>query len=270
MPLIDSEVSTYGGRPVELYEFSADGQFYRLTGYPVPYVFGGNTYLPSPQLKRQNIVRASIADKPPELVIDIAEAEDLIQDNCYDRVPFDFSVRIHRVQPNGSHTWWDGEVSGFAVKGDRAEIRCPSILDDMFKNEVPGVHFTAQCQHFLYDQHCRVDPLAFDQAAVADTVSGVTIEVSTVGGNPDGYYQGGTVLTLSGHRRLIVRQVGTTLTLFYPFFSGQIAAAEAVTLFAGCDRKIETCVAKFNNKQHFGGYPIVPLKNLFRRPFRGL
>jgi uncharacterized phage protein (TIGR02218 family) len=267
MTLLASESSAHGGRPIELYEFTADGQSYYLTKHPVPYTFGGDTYQPSVGLSRQNIVRAAAGDKPPELVIDVAEAEDLIQDNCYDTIPISFTVRIHRIQPGGSHTWWDGVIAGATMKGDRAELRCPSVLEDEFQNEVPNVHFTAQCNHFLYDRHCRLDPLDFAWGTTTVTVDGTTVTIAGAGGNPDNYFSRGTILAPSGERRTIIQHTGLTLILFHPFTT--LAPLAAVTLYAGCDRQITTCVDKFGNKARFGGFPTVPVHNPWRRGIRG-
>jgi uncharacterized phage protein (TIGR02218 family) len=262
MTFISDETSAYGSRPIELYRFEADGTFYYRTPHQVPYTFLGSEYLPSPQLDRQNIVRAAAGDKPPEMVVNIEEADPLVQAICYDIIPVTFKVRIYRVQPTGQHTWWDGDVDGVAHKGDRTELRCPSILDHTLRNEIPGVHFTAQCNHFLFDAHCRLDPLDFAQAATITSVDGVAMVVSTVGGHPADYFKGGVVLSESGERRMIVSQTGTTLALFYGFHN--VAATENVTLYPGCDRMVTTCVDKYDNILNFGGFPVIPIRNRFR------
>jgi len=39
------------------------------------------------------------------------------------------------------------------------------------------------------------------------------------------------------------------------------AASDAVTLYAGCDRKHSTCRDKFDNMANFGGFPLHPERN---------
>lgn len=264
MALIDSEKSRYSGRPIELYRFTADGQVYYRTAHPVTYSFMGNDYLPSPKLSRGQPVRASAGDKPPELEIDIAESDSVVLDNTYGSKPVNFLVRIYRVQPLGSHTWWDGKIQGARHKEDRCTLRCPSILDDEFQRELPNVRFNQQCQHFLFDSHCRLDPLDFAFATTVATLSGTTLTVSGVGGNPNGYFQGGTALTAAGERRLIVNHTGTSLSLFTPFRTPPAALA-AITLYPGCPRTIDACIDTFNNRKRYGGFSIIPVHNLFRR-----
>jgi uncharacterized phage protein (TIGR02218 family) len=264
MALIDSESSRYGGRAIELYHFTADGQSYYRTAHPVAYSFMGNSYLPSPKLSRSQPVRASAGDKPPELEIDIAESDSVVLQNTYSSKPTTFSVRIYRVQPLGSHTWWDGKIQGARHKGDRCTLRCPSVLDDEFQRELPNVRFNAQCQHFLFDSHCRLDPLDFAFATTVATISGTVLTVSGVGGNPDGYFQGGVALSLAGERRLVVSHVGTALSLFTAFRTAP-AALEAITLYPGCPRTIDACIDTFNNRVNYGGFSDVPVENLFRR-----
>lgn len=264
MALIDSEASRYSGRAIELYHFTADGQSYYRTSHPVTYSFGGHDYTPTPKLSRGQPVRASAGDKPPELEIDIAESDAVVLDNTYNSKPVNFSVRIYRVQPLGSHTWWDGKIQGARHKGDRCTLRCPSVLDDAFQRELPNVRFNQQCQHFLFDSHCRLDPLDFAFAGEVATISGVTLTVSSVGLHPNGYFQGGTVLSLAGERRLVISQVGTTLMLFTPFRTPP-AALEDITLYPGCGRTIDICIDTFDNRKNYGGFSVVPVHNLFRR-----
>ena len=273
MAFIDSERSATGSRPIELYRFTADGQSYYLTDSPVPYTDDGHTYQPSAQLRRESIVRGALSDRAPEMVISVAESEAMVQALCYEHLPVEFTVRIYRVQPGGTAVWWDGAVAGSSSRGDRVELRCPSILDDQMKDEVPSAKFVGQCQHFLYDRHCRLDPLDWANATTITSISGVDLVVGAVAGFPDfrDYYRGGTALSLSGERRTIVAQQQvapyTGMTLFTPFRSA--AAGEAITIYPGCDRKIGTCVDKFSNRDHFGGFPTVPLRNLFRNGFGG-
>lgn len=273
MTLLESESSEYAGRPVYLYEFTADGESYFLTAYAVPYTFDGDVYLPSAGIKHGNVVRSGAADRPPELTIEVAEAEDVIQENCYDGAPLSFTVRIHKIQPNGSHTWWDGRVGGGAVKldndGNMAALRCPSLLDEELERSAPDLFFTEQCQHFLFDSWCQLNALDYDVASTVSSISGVNLTVSSVAGQPDHYFRGGVVLTLAGERRTIVSQLGTALVLFTPFRVAP-APTTTLTLYPGCDRTIATCVSKFNNRVNFGGFPIIPLHNIFARGIRGL
>jgi hypothetical protein len=52
--------------------------------------------------------------------------------------------------------------------------------------------------------------------------------------------------------------VGTTLTLDAPF-PPSVTLPAAVTLFAGCDHTVRTCLSKFDNVLNFGGHPYISI-----------
>jgi hypothetical protein len=56
-------------------------------------------------------------------------------------------------------------------------------------------------------------------------------------------------------------QAGDVLTLILPFSVDMVG--KVVTVYAGCDRSIAMCVAKFDNLNNFRGCPYVPTKNIF-------
>ena len=42
-----------------------------------------------------------------------------------------------------------------------------------------------------------------------------------------------------------------------------LAIGDAIYLYPGCDRTLNTCHAKFGNSANFGGFPFIPTKNPF-------
>ena len=60
---------------------------------------------------------------------------------------------------------------------------------------------------------------------------------------------------------LVLEQDGDDLTLVLPFHEDVLS--EDVSVYAGCDHTIATCLAKFANDINFGGCPYVPTKNIF-------
>ena len=56
-----------------------------------------------------------------------------------------------------------------------------------------------------------------------------------------------------------------TTYLNFPF---AINVGDAVTLVAGCDKLLDTCINKFRNRRHFGGFAVfAPINDeVFRVP----
>lgn len=69
----------------------------------------------------------------------------------------------------------------------------------------------------------------------------------------------------AGYRRTIIAHDGATLTLAVPLPPLDLTqpSMRRVTLFAGCNAIQTTCIRKFGNGALFGGYPFIPIKNLF-------
>ena len=60
---------------------------------------------------------------------------------------------------------------------------------------------------------------------------------------------------------MILAHSGNSVTLS-ALLSG-LAVGVAFEAFAGCDRTLATCQAKFGNAINFGGFPWIPAKNPF-------
>jgi uncharacterized phage protein (TIGR02218 family) len=103
---------------------------------------------------------------------------------------------------------------------------------------------------------------SFRLQTTVNTANQTAIILATIDGNPDEFFKGGEIVrTSDGERRLIVQQIGTLLTLNFPFKDMDVG--DSVEVFAGCDRTVETCKAKFSNVVNFGGHPLIPPINVF-------
>jgi len=131
-----------------------------------------------------------------------------------------------------------------------------------------GRTFQATCDAALGDARCGVDPEvpAFKGAgAVVDPLRDRAFTASGLGGFASGWFAFGTIEWTSGAnagRRTEV--LGHTITdgaealtlLEAPVRA--IAAGDAFTVRAGCDKRMETCAAKFANTVNFRGFPHIP------------
>lgn len=260
MAFADDEKSVSSSAPVELYTFTLPTITYRLTNYDTDFVFGGNTYSAIPM--QRTAVEGSAAEQAQEIVVTLPSSTPVVRNHVFGVIPREMFLEVRRVQlvSGESSVVWDGKVTSVSVGTEDgksvARLRVPSVMDEAMSAQVPSAHYQRLCNHILYDARCRVLRTSFDVVASVTAVSGVTVTVSTVGGNPDAWFRAGEVVrTSDGERRLVTKHFGTTLTLNAPFSA--VVLPFAVTLFAGCDHTVHTCRDKFSNVVNFGGHPYI-------------
>lgn len=149
-----------------------------------------------------------------------------------------------------------------------AEIR--GLMD--WYSQVIGELYTPDCRADLGDSRCTVDMAPF---RVATTVASVTPADYTftvaIDGTPyqpvpaDGspWFAGGAVLWTSGANVGVRAEIkawlpaSATVTLFLPP-TFPVAVGDELTLEAGCDKRLQTCIAKFANVVNFRGEAYLP------------
>lgn len=156
-----------------------------------------------------------------------------------------------------------GEVS-LSGLGFEAELRAPTAALD-----APVVEQTSpECRARLGDKRCRVDMAARVRLArVTELVDEVMVRLDAVErvANAYGY---GRLRWIGGLNSGLESQVRTSggdlLTLREaPAFAPE--AGDLVELREGCDRRFETCVARFGNGVNFRGEPHLPGMDLLTR-----
>jgi uncharacterized phage protein (TIGR02218 family) len=247
-------VSIQNSSPVELYEFITPMATYRYTTFDTDFVYAANTYVAVAAVDR-GALEVTATDDAQEVVVLMPASLAFVQENAY-KLPRSMTMRIYRLERVSAEARlvWDGLITSIATTGRIAKIQSPSVMDDALNTEIPSARFQPTCNHFLYDGRCREIAESFDVATTVGTIAGTTITVAGVGGHPDGFFRNGEIVRAAdGERRLIRAQVGTTITLNYPF--RELVTTNGVTLFAGCDHTAKTCRDKFGNIDNFGGHP---------------
>lgn len=147
----------------------------------------------------------------------------------------------------------------------RVELRSLSAQFDQRR----GRYFLRRCDADLGDARCGFDTGAsgFSAAGVVVSVGGGRLTVSGLAGYDDGWFALGRLDWTSGARAgtaatVAAMRAGATsgqqdLSLFEPDMAG-IAPGDAFTVHAGCDKRFETCRAKFSNGLNFRGFPHIP------------
>lgn len=261
--------SSRRGDAQELYRFDGPQVSYTYTSGTRSHTFAldGLVYAPLAGLKRTGRGSSSSADKTT-VTVTFSGNCDLATDYAYGTPPASLRLRIYELQRYslGYQLVWDGDVVACSAKGVLVEMRSTSQLAERMASPVPSVSFQSLCNHFLYDARCTMDraTVGHNHAALVSSisVSGFTVTVDSIGLFFDDWFRAGEIVRDSdGERRLIVGQVGAVLTIAAPF--RELAATDAVTLYAGCDHRIATCSDKFNNVANYGGHPAMPNSNPF-------
>ncbi len=260
MPYQDDDESVETSEPVELYDFVVDTVTYRYTSGAVAFEYESEDYTPI-AIEREAVVVSS--GGMDELTVTIPTSCTFVQDIAFDVPPQNMYLTIYRYQPNSATAviLWSGRIMPLTVQGPVTMVRSPSIVDDALRTQIPSVVAQALCNHTLFDANCGIERGDFDLVTTANTINGLEIVVASVGAAIDNFYRAGEIW-IGNQKRTIITQVGTTLTLLWPF-PVSIEDPVACTIYAGCDHTVKTCRDKFANVENFGGYPFLKWKNPF-------
>jgi len=267
---LDDELSTSDGSRTELFEFIGPGTTWRRTSAAADVVYGGNTYTARAGL-RAGVIGIGTTSESAALELSLPVSDAVISAYGFGSPQRSLRLKVIWLQERSgaAETVWDGEVIAISPVGAMASLRSVSQVGARLSTPIPAISIQRQCQHFLYDDRCRVDRAAFDVATTVSSISGYNVTVASVGGNPDDWFKAGEIVRASdGERRTIVGNVGAVLSLIAPFAT--LNATDSVTLYAGCAHTVEVCRDKFSNVLNYGGHAQIPSSNPFDVPLTRL
>lgn len=145
---------------------------------------------------------------------------------------------------------------------ERYVINASVVSDvDNLKLQMPRNLYTPGCLNTLFDSACSL--LSADFAvnmtiAENSTPSQILCELS----QPQGWFTQGVVEFLEGVNIGIKRTVrlheAGSLLLTLPLLE-MPEIGEAIRVYPGCDKRLDTCTNRFNNRARFRGAPFVPV-----------
>ncbi|SHO66234.1 phage conserved hypothetical protein BR0599 [Pseudoxanthobacter soli DSM 19599] len=155
----------------------------------------------------------------------------------------------------------------------RAEVRGLAQALDEPHGRIVG----RTCDAVLGDGRCRAD---LSGLRVTGTVTAIDaagrLVVGGIGDREAGWFTHGTASFLDGDgagERCEIRRHGRdgdgALIELWQMPRATVAAGDRVELTAGCDKRFETCVAKFANHLNFRGFPHVPGNDFALYPASG-
>ena len=181
----------------------------------------------------------------------------------------DAQIEIFRVN------WAEPQQRVLMRFGSLGEVR---RAGSAFSAEVRGLaHYLQQPKGRLYQYTCdadlgdarcgvNIDAPAFKAtASVVSVLSARKFVVSGVSGFANGFFTRGLARFTSGASNGLQIEIkahvksATAVTLeLWSDAQGPPASGDTLTLVAGCDKRIETCRARFGNAVNFRGFPDMP------------
>ncbi len=247
----------------------ADGVALGFTDHDRTLSFDGTEFEPESGLTASEVRSGS------DLSVDAQDAEGVltsdritetdILDGCWDNA----EVELWRVNwaDTGQRVLMRRGAIGQIRRGRLAFVAEVRSLAHVLGQTV-GRTFQASCDAALGDARCGVDlesPVNKGTGTVLDLVRDRAFTASGLGGFEAGWFGFGTIDWTSGAnagRRAEITAHDLTdsiavLTLLEAPVRA-IAEGDTFTIRAGCDKRIETCGAKFANTSNFRGFPHIP------------
>jgi uncharacterized phage protein (TIGR02218 family) len=247
----------------------ADGLVLGFTDHDRPLTFDGASFEPESGLVASELRSGS------DLSVDAQDAEGVltsdritetdIADGRWDNA----AVEVWRVN------WADTGQRALMRRGAIGQIRRGRLA---FVAEVRsmahvlgqtlGRSFQGTCDAALGDGRCGIDlenPAFRGTGLVTDLLRDRAFLVSGIFSFEDGWFSGGTVQWSSGandgrQAEVLIHTVAggiVTVTLLEAPVR-PIAVSDTFVIRAGCDKRAETCQAKFANMVNFRGFPHIP------------
>lgn len=255
------ETSVESGSTIEIYTLAMGSTIFRMHDSPEPIItVAGDDY------ERIQVARGSIETGQEFLEITLPGSHPftLLFATIAPGQTASLTVQsFQRSDPSDVRVIYKGVVRSVAFTQNAAKSALSLIpINDAFDKEIPERTFQAACNNVLFDPDCKVSSGSYSflgpVSAIVDNVVTVTGLAAAKG---TGWSTGGYVSYGVLDYRLVLEQDDDDLVLVLPFHESVLS--ENVTIYAGCDHTIATCLSKFSNEINFGGCPFVPTKNIF-------
>jgi uncharacterized phage protein (TIGR02218 family) len=233
-----------------------DGQSFFFTDHDQDLVISGNTYLSAIGYKQTAIASDSSLAVDNLEATGILDSETLIADDLRSGL-FDFS-EIYLFSVN----WADLSQGALRLKrGTLGEIS--TTQGGTFQAELRGMAqrlvakvgdvYTPECRADLGDSKCKVNLSDFTvNGTVTLLGSDMSVFSLDVTDKPDAWFNYGALTWTSGQNNGRVMEIKANtqstggIALFLPM-PRPIAIGDTCRLYAGCDKRHDTCRDKFNN-----------------------
>lgn len=158
---------------------------------------------------------------------------------------------------------FSGTIGGIARSGPSFKAELRGLTEAL--NTSAGRIFHRLCAHSFGDQGCAKTVADFQTDAVFTGDATGAMRIGLAEDKPLGWFTRGVAEMTSGAAKGLRAPIKQDLTVdgarqivLWTPFGVQPAIGDQMRLTAGCDKRIETCRAKFTNAARFGGFPHIP------------
>ena len=246
-----------------------DGAVFGFTDHDRPLTFDGTTFEPESGFTASEIRSGS------DLSVDAQEAEGVLTSTTITETDIldgrwdNATVEIWRVN------WADTASRALLRRGAIGQVRRGRLhfVAEMRSlahvlGQTIGRTFQASCDAALGDTRCGVDlnAAAFKASGTVVSLSGDRgFAVSGLSGFSEGWFALGTLHWLTGantgRKAEVLSHALAGSDVIITLLEAPVRPIEignTFDIFAGCDKRFETCQAKFANAVNFRGFPHIP------------
>ena len=246
-----------------------DGEVFGFTDHDLPLSFGGTSFEPESGMTPSELRHGS------ELSVDAQDAEGVLSSDVITETDIldgrwdDAAVEVWRVN------WTDTAQRVLLRRGATGEIRRGRLafVAEMrslahFLSQTVGRSFQGACDAALGDARCGVNlelPEYKGTGAVLEMLRTRAFTTTDLGDYETGWFSLGLLTWTSGanvgRQAEVLRhdlEGGLAMLHLAEEPVRPIAEDDAFTIVAGCDKRIETCAARFSNAPNFRGFPHIP------------
>lgn len=247
---------------------SKNGDIVRMTDHDVALTFNGAVFTPSAGIER---VKMDITNNTEVSNQQVTAAVLNLPGDELGAGKWDYaSIEIALIG-------WSPVTSSKVIifKGNLANI---NFNDKVFTADITnylerlkntlGSAVTANCRHQLFENSyigkCGVAKSSFLVSGSVEYVLTNKYKFKCSTGKANGWATSGTLTFTSGNlsgitypvkiHEVAADPIGESVELFVPTIMN-FSVGDTFTLYAGCDKTLDTCKSKFNNVLNFGGFP---------------
>lgn len=253
-----------GEDPIELYEFTFGTDVWRFTDGDGEYThpITEDVYTPE-MLSRGNLVQN---DEDKSMSVDVT-IDALNPVANFFRTPYLpgqqvwlVIYRTHRNSVNAPAVVFRGQVGQVVFQNTTAKLTCVPLRNALSRS-LPVQLVQTLCTNALYDQRCKLDPELFKITGTITAIDGLTftMDYADTGKDP-GYFGGGFIQGADAPPATIKQDNVNKLEMLY---NPGYTVGMLISIYAGCDKQVTTCVNKFANIANFQAAPYMPLLNPF-------
>lgn len=254
---------------------TVQGDVYRFTNCDFDLVVANQIYKSDGPIISRDGVSFSLGIEVDNLSLNIDTTDDQYFDNVrvvqafhngqmdgarfsLDRIFLDINVPTDTSA--GALKLFEGRIVQPEFDRNSISVSVVSDFDDL-NVQMPRNLYQPGCSNTLFDNSCG---LLRDNFAVNTTIeaNSNTSRILCTLTQPQGWFTQGVVEFLDGGNKGLKRTIrlheSGTLVLTLPLLEAP-EAGQKIKVYPGCDKRLDTCTNRFNNRNRFAGKPFIPV-----------